>query len=223
MERGETPELLETAADWVICLKPAGTESEKEMPLLLEKRLKGPFFPVHRLDLNVGGVMVYARSREAAAELSRLIREGAFRKEYLALVHGAPPPEGRMEDLLWKDSGKNKVFVVNRERRGVRKAVLTYRVLGSAGEDRTAAAVFLETGRSHQIRVQFASRGFPLWGDHKYGARDSDRVLRLFCRRIRFPWRGREITGEALPDWVLPEPDEEKAPREESLRGEARR
>ena len=220
MERGENPELLEVTADWAICLKPAGTESEKGMPLLLEKRLEGRFFPVHRLDLNVGGVMVYARSREAAAELSRLIQEGAFRKEYAALVHGAPSPEGRMEDLLWKDSVKNKVFVVKRPRQGVRKAVLTYRILGSAGEDRTAAAVFLETGRSHQIRVQFASRGFPLWGDHKYGARDGDRVLRLFCRRIAFPWRGREIAGEALPDWMPQGLYEKNPPPEVFLRGE---
>ena len=202
MQKADRKVLLEITKDWVICIKPAGMDSEEDMPKLLEEQLNGgTFYPVHRLDMNVGGVMIYARSREAASELSQRMQNGDFRKEYLALVHGSLPQEGRMEDYLWKDGRRNKVYVVKRPRQGVRKAVLTWRVVGSVGEDRTLTAVFPETGRSHQIRVQFASRGFPLWGDHKYGARDKERTLMLFSRCIRFSWQGKEICCEAEPDW----------------------
>ena len=121
-------------------------------------------------------------------------------KEYVALVHGTPPETGDWEDLLWKDSGKNKVFVVKRLRGGVKKARLEYRVL-SAGEC-SLVRIRLHTGRSHQIRVQFSSRGFPLVGDHKYGARDSSPAPMLFSCRITFPWRGQTKDFEALPDWA---------------------
>ena len=194
--------LLEITEDWVACIKPAGMDSETDMPRFLGDLLNGgTFYPVHRLDLNVSGLMIYARNRNAASELSRRMQNGEFRKEYLALVHGSLPSEGRMEDYLWKDSRRNKVYVVKRLRQGVRKAVLTWHVIGSAGDDKTLVAVIPETGRSHQIRVQFASRGFPLWGDHKYGARDREQALMLFSRRIRFLWNGKEICCEAEPAW----------------------
>ena len=207
MRETKEPVLLETTADWAVCIKPAGVDSEKELPRILggmlgERELR----PVHRLDLNAGGVIVFARNREAAAELSRLIQEGKFQKEYLAMVHGSLPREGRMEDLLWKDSRRNKVYVVQRIRQGVRPATLTWRRLGIVREDQTAVAVHLETGRSHQIRVQFASRGWPLWGDHKYGARDEEKALFLFSHRICFPWKGHEILAEAWPGWLPQEP-----------------
>ena len=126
--------------------------------------LGGSFYPVHRLDQGVGGLMVFARGPKAAAELSILIAQGQLSKEYLALVHGGPEDtEGRMEDLLWKDSRKNKVYVVSRQRAGVKKAALRYRVLRKG--EKSLVRVYLQTGRSHQIRVQFASRGFPLVGD----------------------------------------------------------
>ena len=128
MERKRVEVLTETA-DWAVCLKPVGVESEKEMPELLSAMLGGKFFPVHRLDLNVGGLTVYARNGEAAARLSELIRTGSFRKAYMALVHGNPPASGRMEDLLWKDARAKKVYVVQRMRRGVKKAALSYETL----------------------------------------------------------------------------------------------
>lgn len=193
-------EILYSDRDMAVCVKPVGLDSELEVPAALKEILGGEIFPIHRLDKNVGGVMVYARTRQAAAELSRAVQAGSMVKEYVALVHGTPPETGDWEDLLWKDSGKNKVFVVKRLRGGVKKARLEYRVL-SAGEC-SLVRIRLHTGRSHQIRVQFSSRGFPLVGDHKYGARDSSPAPMLFSCRITFPWRGQTKDFEALPDWA---------------------
>ena len=184
-----------------VSIKPVGVDSEKEMPQLLAQVLPGEFFPVHRLDMGVGGLMVFARSKQAAAKLGALIAQGQLKKEYLALVHGCPEEKtGRMEDLLWKDSRKNKVFVVKRQRAGVRPAALRYQVV-RAGEE-SLVRVFLETGRSHQIRVQFASRGFPLVGDHKYGSRAKETEIRLFSAGLEFPWNGKRLRFEAQPEWV---------------------
>jgi 23S rRNA pseudouridine1911/1915/1917 synthase len=121
-------------------------------------------------------------------------------KEYVAMVHGAPPETGDWEDLLFKDSSKNKVFVVKKERRGVKKARLEFARL-TAGEE-SLVRIRLHTGRSHQIRVQFSSRGFPLVGDHKYGSRDDRTAPLLFSCRISFPWQGQAKIFEALPDWA---------------------
>ncbi|MCI7808310.1 RNA pseudouridine synthase [bacterium] len=193
-------EILYSDRHMAVCVKPVGLDSELEVPAALKEILGGEIFPIHRLDKNVGGVMVYARTKQAAAELSRAVQGGSMVKEYVALVHGTPPETGDWEDLLWKDSGKNKVFVVKRLRGGVKKARLEYRVL-SAGEC-SLVRIRLHTGRSHQIRVQFSSRGFPLVGDHKYGARDSSPAPMLFSCRITFPWRGQTKDFEALPDWA---------------------
>lgn len=202
MERKRIEVLIETS-DWAVCLKPVGVESEKEMPELLSAMLGGMFFPVHRLDLNVGGLMVYARNGEAAARLSELIRTGSFRKAYMALVHGNPPASGRMEDLLWKNARAKKVYVVQRMRRGVKKAALSYETLWTdIKKDRSLVLVRLETGRTHQIRVQFSSRGFPLVGDHKYGARDQEKEPRLFSCGLSFPWDGEEMRWTRTPLWA---------------------
>ena len=194
-------ELLYSDREVVVCVKPVGLDSEAEVPAALKAELGGEIFPIHRLDKNVGGVMVFARTKQAAAALSRAVQEGAMVKEYVAMVHGTPPEGGDWTDLLWKDSAKNKVFVVKRERRGVKKARLEFTRL-SAGTT-SLVHVRLHTGRSHQIRVQFASRGFPLVGDHKYGARDDAKTPMLFCRRITFPWKGETRCYEALPDWAI--------------------
>ena len=193
-------EILYSDRDIAVCVKPVGLNSEADVPNALKEALGDEFFTVHRLDQNVGGVMVYARSKAAAAELSRAIQNGEMIKEYLALVHGAPAESGVLEDLLWKDSSKNKVFVVKRERKGVKKAKLEYKILRQ-GED-SLIHIRLHTGRSHQIRVQFASRGFPLVGDHKYGARDGFSVPFLFSCKLTFPLKGKVLTFEAKPDWT---------------------
>ena len=192
-------EILYSDRDLAVCVKPVGLDSEQEVPAALKEQLGGDLFPIHRLDKNVGGVMVYARTKFAASSLSKAVQEGTMVKEYVAMVHGTPPESGDWEDLLWKDSRKNKVFVVKRERKGVKKARLEFHRL-RAQED-SLVHVRLHTGRSHQIRVQFSSRGYPLVGDHKYGSRDVATEPMLFSCCITFPYKGREQRFEALPEW----------------------
>lgn len=193
-------EFLYSDKDIAVIVKPVGLDSEKQVPQEMARMLGGMFFPVHRLDLNVGGVMVYARTKAAAAALSRAIQDGAMIKEYVAMVHGAPPESGDWEDLLFKDARKNKVFVVSRMRAGVKRARLTYRRL-TEGE-KSLVRIRLYTGRSHQIRVQFASRKYPLVGDHKYGARDEATAPMLFSCCITFPWKGKNMRFEQMPEWT---------------------
>ena len=193
-------EILYSDKNIAVCVKPVGLDSEKQVPQALAEQLAGEFFPIHRLDQNVGGVMVFARTKQSAASLSKAVQEGTMVKEYVAMVHGTPPESGDWEDLLWKDSRKNKVFVVKRQRGGVKKARLEYRRL-SEGET-SLVRIRLHTGRSHQIRVQFSSRGFPLVGDHKYGSKDGSTAPMLFSCCISFPFAGRQHRYEALPDWA---------------------
>ena len=193
-------DILYSDKNLAVLVKPVGLDSEIELPNALKEALGGEVFPIHRLDKNVGGVMVYARTRQAAAALSKAVQEGSMIKEYVAMVHGIPPETGDWEDLLFKDSSKNKVFVVKKERKGVKKARLEFRTL-SAGEN-SLVRIRLNTGRSHQIRVQFSSRGFPLVGDHKYGSRDEKTAPMLFSCGITFPWKGELKKFDALPDWA---------------------
>ena len=189
-------EILYSDRDLYVIVKPVGMDSEHEVPAALE----GETFPIHRLDKNVGGVMVYARTKQAAAALSKAVQEGSMVKEYVAMVHGTPPESGDWEDFLFKDSRKNKVFAVKKERKGVKYARLEFDRL-NAGEE-SLVHILLHTGRSHQIRVQFSSRGFPLVGDHKYGARDEHTAPMLFSCCITFPFAGKRHRYEALPDWA---------------------
>lgn len=183
-----------------VCVKPIGLDSQADVPAALSEALGGDFLPVHRLDQNVGGVMVYARTKEAAGKLSAAIQSGAMIKEYVAMVHGVPPEQGDWEDWLFKDSSKNKVFVVKKERKGVKKARLEFTRLQDG--ETSLVRVRLHTGRSHQIRVQFASRGYPLVGDHKYGAKDDASTPMLFSCKLTFPWNGKTLQFENLPPWA---------------------
>lgn len=193
-------EILYSDKNIAVCIKPVGLDSESEVPAALKELLGGDIFPIHRLDKNVGGVMVYARTKQSAAALSKAVQEGNMVKEYVAMVHGIPPETGDWTDLLFKDSRKNKVFVVKKERKGVKKARLEFRTL-RAGEQ-SLVRIRLRTGRSHQIRVQFSSRGFPLVGDHKYGSRDEKTAPMLFSCCITFPWKGEMKRYEVMPDWA---------------------
>ena len=194
-------EILYSDKDLAVCIKPVGLDCEHQVPEELKQALGGEIFTVHRLDLNVGGVMVFARSKPAAAALSRAIQDDSMVKEYVAIVHGTPPEKGDWEDLLWRDASKNKVFVVKRQRGGVKKARLEFARL-SQQEDTALVRIRLHTGRNHQIRVQFASRGFPLVGDHKYGSRSTETAPTLYSCCITFPWKGKRLTFESLPHWA---------------------
>ena len=193
-------QILFSDRDIVACVKPVGLDSEAEVPAALKEELGGEIFPIHRLDKNVGGVMVFARTKTAAAALSKAVQEGQVIKEYVAMVHGTPPETGDWEDFLFKDSRKNKVFPVKKERKGVKYARLEYKLLNAA--EQSLVRIRLHTGRSHQIRVQFSSRGFPLVGDHKYGSRDTATAPMLFSCRIQLPWNGETKIFEALPSWA---------------------
>lgn len=184
----------------VVVEKPIGVDSEKQLPSLIETEIGGEVFTVHRLDKNVGGVMVYARSKKIAGDLSKSIQSGEMIKEYVALVNGKPEKSGILEDFLFKDSHKNKVFVVKRERKGVKYAKLEYKVL-QYYENTSLVAIRLYTGRSHQIRVQFASRGFPLVGDRKYGAKDNEKSPMLYSCKITFPYNNELKSFQSMPEW----------------------
>ena len=199
-EKGEEMEILFQDENIVVCIKEVGVDSEHQTPKLLKEQCGGDFFTVHRLDLNVGGVMVYARNKHTAAYFSKIVQDGQMIKEYLAEVEGQIENEGILEDYLFKDSRKNKVFVVKRMRKGVKAAKLAYKVL-EYKEDKSLVLVRLYTGRSHQIRVQFSSRGFPLIGDHKYGSCAKDDCPHLYSCRLTFPYHKKEMVFEKMITW----------------------
>ena len=196
---------------WIAVIKPAGISSEADgMGGRIAEALHLPaesVYTVHRLDREVGGVMVYALTKKAAAFLSQAAAERSMRKIYLARVMGIPEdPEGLWEDLLFHDRTKNKTYVVNRDRRGVKPARLSYRVLRILSETprESLLEIALETGRTHQIRVQCAHRGLPLRGDRRYGGKGPDGPC-LFAWKLSFPdpdTGGEKSFTAPLPEWA---------------------
>ena len=184
--------LLYVDKDIVVCVKPPRVLSTDEpggVPELVRQALgepEGDVRTVHRLDRVVSGLMVLARSAQAASELSRQIREDRFEKEYLAVVHGAPEAaEGRLCDLLVRDKARKMTMVATMPGKGVQEASLRYQVLGSA-EGMSRVRIQLETGRTHQIRVQFASRNMPLFGERKYSTLEDSCEIALWSYRLAF-------------------------------------
>jgi len=182
----------------IVCEKPVNILSEKQtntlrtMPDIL-KKMTGAYSidTLHRLDKMVGGTMVYSKSSKATKILSADIRDHRIIKEYLAVVHGAPEPKmGEMKDYLFKDSKKNKSFVVKTLRKGAKEASLEYEVLSTKekaeGEAISLVKIRLHTGRTHQIRVQFSSRKHPLLGDGKYGSHDNGCFIALWSHHLEF-------------------------------------
>lgn len=203
-------EILYKDQSVAVCIKPVGmisqSNGESDMTALLTNQIGGKIYPVHRLDRNVGGVMVFARNSRAAARLSADIQSGKFVKQYLAAVRGVPQEtSGTMRDILFRDSRKNKSFVVSRPRKGTKEASLEYSVVDTVRigeEERSLVRIKLHTGRTHQIRVQFASRGMPLIGDGKYGGRDNNCDVSLWSYSITFcnPLSGKEMCFESYPN-----------------------
>jgi len=187
----------------LVCVKPAGVLSQagpgESLPQLLSGQENCNLFPVHRLDRGVGGVMVLAKTSRAAAALSASMGRRDVKKEYLCVVHGHPgEDEGVYRDLLFHDKGRNKTFVVQRMRAGVKEAELDYRVLSAAPET-ALVRVRLHTGRTHQIRVQFASRKTPLVGDGKYGGGSGEIALWSCLLSFPHPETGERLSFRSLP------------------------
>ena len=195
----------------VVAVKPAGVLSTDEpggMPSLLRQALNTDCIrTVHRLDAQTGGVMVFARSRMAASLLSQQVRERQFSKCYLAAVHGTPQPQsGEMRDLLGRDSVRRVTYVADTPSADTREALLTYETLDTA-DGLSLVRVQLHTGRTHQIRVQFTSRGLPLAGDRKYGIPEDGIVpLALWAYRLSFahPQTGQEMSFTCPPPETEP-------------------
>ncbi len=204
--------ILEKNDAFAVVVKPRGLESEagegrENVPAVLSEMLYCPaerIYPVHRLDRPTGGVMVYALTKGAAAALSRSLQEGRFEKEYLAVCDRAPEEKsGAWRDLMFWDSRARKAYVVKRERRGVREARLEYSTERELPEGRVLLRIRLLTGRTHQIRVQCASRGLPVAGDRRYGSRTAC-GLGLWCETLCFP----DPAGGGMLRFTCPPPDE---------------
>ena len=189
----------------LLCVKPVGvlsedSESGASMPRLLcahYSALRQPNYiaTVHRLDKITGGLMIFSRRREVTGKLIAAVAARQVEKEYLAVLRGHPEEkEAELTDLLFRDAAKNKSYVVKRMRKGVREAKLSYRVLAET-EELTLVRVRLHTGRTHQIRVQFASRGLPLLGDIRYGSKDPKCTASLWSYRLALT---HPLTGEKI-------------------------
>lgn len=194
----------------IVFLKPPGVFTEGGSPNITE--LLHQYWGkenyvglVHRLDVNTAGLMVAAKTPLSAKNLSKQITDGAFEKVYLAAVEGEVAAEGTWQDYLFKDGRQNKVFVVKNKRKGAKEAILSYRIIARAVNEKgtySLAEINLQTGRTHQIRVQFASRGFPLVGDGKYGSKDNRAKCALFAYKLAFkhPQSGETLVFEQMPN-----------------------
>lgn len=205
-------ELLHVDKDIVVCIKPPrilSTDEPGGLPELVREALGNPkadVRTVHRLDRVVSGLMVLARSSSAASELSRQIREDLFEKEYLAIIHGIPEEKtATFHDLLLRNKPERKTYVVTEPGKGVQEAILDYEVL-SETESLAKVKIHLQTGRTHQIRAQFSSRGFPLVGDRKYSLNDDPCEIALWSHKLGFfhPATGKWMTFSQEPPSVYP-------------------
>lgn len=195
----------------LVCVKPTGILSTDEpdgLPERIRKQLGNPqacVRTVHRLDRVVGGVMVLARSREAAKRLSAQIQQHHWSKEYLAVVHGKPN-SGTFHDLLFRSKEQRKTYVVSQPEQGAQEAILDYTTLASANS-LSLVKIQLKTGRTHQIRAQFSAHGYPLYGDKKYGApEEMDHAIALWSYALTFthPQTEQPVHVSALPPHITP-------------------
>ena len=205
-------EIVYIDSDIVVCIKPARVLSTDEpggLPDLIREELGDPkadIRTVHRLDRVVSGLMVLARNREAASELSRQVREDEFGKEYLAVVHGEPEEKnGTLRDLLLRDKARKMTLVTNIPGKGVQEAILHYQTLGT-GDGMSCVRIQLVTGRTHQIRTQFASRSLPLVGERKYAVLEDDCEIALWSHKIDFthPVTGKRMEFTREPPDLFP-------------------
>ena len=174
---------------------------------LLANELKCEVYPVHRLDTTTTGLMVFALNKTSAARLSDLVAKGELAKEYYAIVHGKLQPQGELNDLLYHDRIRNKSFVVKTERKGAKRAQLLYETLNTMcadGKELSLVKIKLITGRTHQIRVQFANIGAFLYGDGKYGAKDNGRIhLHSASLSFTHPIKKERMSFSSVPQGEL--------------------
>jgi len=192
-------EILYIDQNIVVCIKPArilSTDEPGGLPDMIREALGDPNIrTVHRLDRVVSGLMVLARTRKSAAELSRQILSGEFEKEYLAVLHGVPAEKsGTFRDLLLRNKQERKTYVVSEPGKDVQEAILNYSLI-SGSEHLSKVRIELLTGRTHQIRAQFSSRELPLVGDRKYSLHEDDCEIALWSHRIAFnhPYTGKRM------------------------------
>lgn len=199
-------------ADVLVCVKPPRVLSTDEpggLPALLRETLGNPqadIRTVHRLDRVVSGLMVLTRNRTSASELSRQVREGIFEKRYWAVLHGIPEREADiLRDLLGRDKARRMTFVAQEPGKGIQEASLSYQRLACTS-DSSLVQIQLHTGRTHQIRVQFASRGYPLWGERKYSTLNDPCEIALFSHQLGFfhPTTGQWMTFTHEPPSDFP-------------------
>lgn len=205
-------DIIHIDEDIVVCIKPARVLSTDEpggLPDLIREALGDPkadVRTVHRLDRVVSGVMVLARNAKAASELSRQIRENIFQKEYLAVVHNAPSDkQGTLRDLLYRDKARRMTMIATQPAKGVQEAILDYTVVQQTN-DLSRIKIRLHTGRTHQIRVQFASRNLPLVGERKYAILEDPCEIALWSHQIGFvhPRTGAAMVFSKEPPHVYP-------------------
>ncbi len=196
-----TEDILFEDEHLLIMVKPADVLSEPS-----DDTAFGTIHPITRLDRQTEGLILYAKTADAAARLSHLIRSGAIEKTYLAAVEGIPDREqGELSDLLFYDRRRGKSYVVDRERKGVRRASLSYELIDStsiAGQPVSLLRIRLHTGRTHQIRVQMGARGMPVVGDRRYGSRVRSSKLLLCSHRLTFrhPYTHEHIDIRYIPE-----------------------
>ena len=205
-------DILYIDQDVIVCIKPARVLSTDEpggLPDLIREALEDPnadIRTVHRLDRVVSGVMVLARNARSASELSRQVREDIFQKEYLAIVHGRPAEKnGTLQDLLYRDKARKMTMVADAPAKGVQEAILDYETVSST-KDISRMRIQLKTGRTHQIRVQFSSRGMPLVGERKYSTLEDPCEIALWSHSIGFqhPRTGEWVSFSQEPPQEFP-------------------
>ncbi len=202
----------------LLCEKPAGVPSQPDLSGLpdvltvLSEKYRDIKL-VHRLDIPTGGVMVYAKNAPCAGKLSALVQnhdpdgDNGMAKTYLAVLSREPDFEqGELSDLLFHDKQKNKSFVVDSPRKGVKEAKLIWKKLALSDDGHMLISVTLLTGRTHQVRVQFASRGCPLCGDGKYGSGEKCPFVALWSHSLSFvhPFTKKKIKAVSTPHGISP-------------------
>ena len=205
--------ILYEDSDIVVCEKESGLLSEysENSPISLPKLLASQLnvkelFTVHRLDKDVGGVIVYAKNTQSASKLSSQMTDGSFKKQYVAVASGRLEEEsGTLCDLLFHDIKKNKTYTAKKKRAGVKEAILNYNeLLYDEENDLSVLNISLVTGRTHQIRVQLASRKCPILGDRKYGSSLNLKPIRLYSYSLSFshPKSNEIVSVSSTPSWL---------------------